>query len=118
MQIDDKVKIGLGKKMHSKTGELSHGMVKLLSLAQAFIGTPKVILLDEPMSGLDPKSVYTIKKFIKSYKGKTTIVLSSHYLEAIAKLCTHIGILKKGKLAYQAKTKKGQNLEKLFLKYA
>jgi ABC-2 type transport system ATP-binding protein len=110
-------KVGLDEKAHVKVGKFSHGMYKLLGLAQAFIGKPKIVLLDEPTSGLDPKIMYQVRKFILSYKGKTTIVLSSHYLDDVSRLCTHIGIIKDGRMVHEAKTKKSQDLEKIFLRY-
>ena len=67
--------VGLEQKADFKMRELSHGMVKLLGIAQAFIGDPKVVFLDEPIAGLDPKVAYKIKDIIKRYGRKTTIIL-------------------------------------------
>ena len=113
--------IGLEKKSDYKVRELSHGMIKLLGIAQALIGNPKVVFLDEPIAGLDPKVAYKIKDVIKRYSKKTTIILSSHYLEAVEKLCSHVGILKEGKLIKEGKLKdikKGRSLESVFLSLA
>lgn len=114
-------KVSLAERMDSKTRELSHGMRQLLGIAQAFLAEPEVVFLDEPISGLDPRVAYQIKGLIKKYSKKTTIIMSSHYLEAVEQLCSHIGILKDGRLVKEGeinKIKKGKSLEKVFLELA
>lgn len=91
-----------------KIQNYSFGMKKKISLAQAILGKPKLIFLDEPTSGVDPESILAIHDLIKSLRDKgTTIFLTSHNLNEVEKLCTNIAILEKGKIKLQG------NLEKL-----
>jgi len=77
---------------------LSHGMQKRVAIAQAFIGDPEVILLDEPTAGLDPNTTDAIKSVIRQLSKSKTIIITSHNLEVIEDLCEQIIILKKGRL--------------------
>ncbi len=82
----------------SKGSELSHGMLKRVGIAQALLGQPQLILLDEPTAGLDPASARQIKDIIGTLAPKATVVISSHNLAEIQEVCTHGAILAKGKL--------------------
>ena len=84
-----------------KVSKYSFGMRKRLSLARALISDPDVIILDEPTVGVDPETRYIIREMMKSLasQGKT-IFFSSHDLEEIQKTCTHVAIIKKGKLIF------------------
>jgi ABC-2 type transport system ATP-binding protein len=83
----------------NKTAEqLSHGMLKRIAIAQAFIGEPELILLDEPTAGLDPSTTDGIKSVIRQLTGKTSIIITSHNLEVIEDLCKEVIILKEGRL--------------------
>jgi len=77
--------------------QLSHGMLKRIALAQALLGKPEVILLDEPTAGLDPASARHIKDVIAAQAPRATVVVSSHNLTEIQEICTHGAILNKGK---------------------
>ncbi len=77
---------------------LSHGMLKRCAIAQALIGNPELILLDEPTAGLDPSTTDSIKAVIKNLQNKATIVISSHNLSVIEDLCQEVVILHQGKL--------------------
>lgn len=77
---------------------LSHGMRKRVMVAQAFIGSPEVVVLDEPLSGLDPVEADRMRSFIRSCRGKSTIVVSSHQLDDIEKLCTHVAFVDSGRV--------------------
>lgn len=85
-------------KAKSPVKTLSHGMRKRVMVAQAFIGSPEVVLLDEPLSGLDPVEADRMRSFILSRRGKQTIVISSHQLEDIERLCTHVAFVSDGRL--------------------
>jgi len=77
---------------------LSHGMLKRIAIAQAFIGAPEIIMLDEPTAGLDPNTTESIKAVIRQLGQQATIIISSHNLEVIEDLCQQIIILRKGRL--------------------
>jgi len=77
---------------------LSHGMAKRVSLAQALIGEPDVVLLDEPTAGLDPRVAYEMRQLVKSLKGKCTVIISSHNLQELEEVCDAAAILDHGKL--------------------
>ncbi len=81
-----------------RCGELSHGMAKRVALAQAFMGEPEVVLLDEPTAGLDPKVAFEIRKLVQTRKGRCTLVISSHNLHELEELCDAAAILDRGKL--------------------
>ncbi len=78
--------------------QMSHGMLKRCAIAQALIGNPELILLDEPTAGLDPSTTDSIKAVIKNLQNKATIIISSHNLAVIEDLCQEVIILNKGKL--------------------
>ncbi|MEE8408388.1 MAG: ABC transporter ATP-binding protein [Myxococcota bacterium] len=78
--------------------ELSHGMLKRVGLAQALIGSPEVIFLDEPTAGLDPASSRHIKDVIASKATTATVIISSHNLAEIQEICSHGAILDRGHL--------------------
>ncbi|MGN0157028.1 MAG: ABC transporter ATP-binding protein [Lachnospiraceae bacterium] len=77
---------------------LSKGYKQRVGLAQAMIGNPEIIILDEPTVGLDPKQIIEIRDLIKSLKEKHTVILSSHILSEVSAVCDHIMIISKGKL--------------------
>jgi ABC-type multidrug transport system ATPase subunit len=78
---------------------LSHGMRKRAMVAQCFVGNPEIVLLDEPLNGLDPVEADRLRRFIASQRGCRTIVVSSHNLEDVERLCTHVAVVGKGRLA-------------------
>jgi ABC-type multidrug transport system ATPase subunit len=81
-----------------KCGALSHGMAKRVQLAQALLGEPDVVLLDEPTAGLDPRIAYEVRQLIKSRKGRCTLVVSSHNLQELEEVCDGAAILDRGRL--------------------
>jgi ABC-type multidrug transport system ATPase subunit len=78
---------------------LSHGMRKRAMVAQCFVGNPEIVLLDEPLNGLDPVEADRLRRFIASQRGRRTVVVSSHNLEDVERLCTHVAVVGKGRLA-------------------
>ena len=92
--------VGLAEYRKRGIHALSHGMLKRMGIAQAFLGTPDIILLDEPTSGLDPQNARQIRDLIRElqHSRNTTTVISSHNLAEIQELCDHVAILDKGKV--------------------
>lgn len=85
------------------TLEFSHGMKKKLALAGALIARPELLFLDEPFEGVDAVSARVLRDTLQSYvQGGATVFLTSHVLEIVEKLCTHVGIIARGSLVYQA----------------
>lgn len=78
---------------------LSKGYKQRVGLAQALIGDPEVLILDEPMVGLDPKQIIEMRELIKSLSKEHTIILSSHILSEVSAVCDHIMIISDGKLS-------------------
>lgn len=77
---------------------LSKGYRQRVGLAQALMGMPEIIILDEPTVGLDPKQIIEIRDLIRSLKEKHTVILSSHILQEISAVCDHVFIISKGNL--------------------
>ncbi len=84
---------------HSRFETLSLGMKQRLGFAAVLLGDPEVLVLDEPANGLDPEGIAEVRNIILSetQKGKT-IIMASHILDEVEKVCTHVGILKLGEL--------------------
>ncbi|UCD92135.1 MAG: ABC transporter ATP-binding protein [Methanobacteriota archaeon] len=91
--------VGLPEERHRKIVHLSGGMVQKLGLAQALLHSPPLIVLDEPLAGLDPASRYQVKNIIRELSRKgTTVFFSSHILSDVQDVATRIGILSWGRL--------------------
>lgn len=93
-----KQKTGLADVGERLIRNLSKGYQQRVGLAQALISDPKVLILDEPMVGLDPKQIIEMRELIKGLAGSHTVILSSHILSEISAVCDHILIISKGKL--------------------
>jgi ABC-2 type transport system ATP-binding protein len=91
---------------------LSKGYRQRVGLAQAIIGYPEVIILDEPTVGLDPKQIIEIRDLIKSLSKKHTVILSSHILSEVSAVCDYVMIIAQGKLVASDKP---ENLSKLMV---
>lgn len=90
--------LGLGGVKNKKAGKLSGGWQRKLSIAMALVSEPQILFLDEPTLGLDVISRRELWDFIRSLKGRVTIVLTTHYMEEAEALSDRIGIMKNGKL--------------------
>lgn len=102
----------------------SHGMKQKLSIISALLPSPKLLILDEPMVGLDPKAAFILKTLLVEYAGSgNTVFFSTHVLEVAQQLCSSLGIIKEGTLLYNGTLKDLQlrkqeldaTLEALFL---
>ncbi|HEY8438723.1 MAG TPA: ABC transporter ATP-binding protein, partial [Candidatus Limnocylindrales bacterium] len=93
-------RVGLGTVARRKAGGFSTGMRQRLALASAFLGSPELVILDEPTNGLDPNGVVDVRRLIASLAGDgTTIILSSHVLPEVEQLCDRLAILRDGRIA-------------------
>ena len=90
--------LGLENILHKKAGKLSGGLQRRLSIAMALISEPSVLFLDEPTLGLDVIARSELWDIINGLKGRTTVILTTHYMEEAESLSDRIGIMKNGKL--------------------
>lgn len=90
--------VDLQDSIDTKSANLSHGMRKRIAIAQALLGSPKLVLLDEPTAGIDPPNAKMIRDLIREQSGHTTFVVSSHNLDELERLCGSVVYLEKGKL--------------------
>lgn len=113
-------KFELTKNLGDMISSYSHGMKQKLVIISALVHDPKIILLDEPFVGLDPKSVFKLKEIMKEIcKQGVTIFFSTHILEVAEKLCDHVAIIQDGKIVKEGKMEdiKGDtSLENVFLR--
>ncbi len=90
--------VNLSDRADATIRSLSHGMRKRVMLAQCFVGNPEVMLLDEPLNGLDPEECARMRRFIAACRGRRTIVVSSHNLHDIEVICTHAAFVDNGRV--------------------
>ncbi len=91
--------VNLHERKDSRFSSYSLGMKQRLAIAGALLGSPKVLVLDEPTNGLDPVGIAEIRNLIQELNRKGhTIIMASHLLDEVEKVCTHVAILNKGKL--------------------
>jgi len=102
-RIDEILEIvGLDKEKKKKASALSMGMKQRLGIAMAIFHDPKLLILDEPLNGLDPQGIFEMRNlFQKLHEQGKTIFISSHILAELEKIATHIGIVENGKIVFQ-----------------
>jgi ABC-2 type transport system ATP-binding protein len=114
--------LGLENEEKKLTLEYSHGMKKKLALAAALLPNPDLLFLDEPFEGVDAVTSRVIRDLLRGFVARgSTVFLTSHVLEIVEKLCTHVGIIVKGVLVEQASLdaiRQGGTLEDRFLEKA
>ncbi len=94
-------RVNLWDRRRAKARTLSHGMRRRLTIAQAFLGSPELVLLDEPLNGLDPKEVVNMRNLFLECRGKQTLIISSHILSEVAAVCDHVAFIEEGKTVRQ-----------------
>ncbi len=90
--------VSLSQSWASHAGTLSHGMAKRVGIAQALLGSPRLVIFDEPTAGLDPRLAAETRALIRGFKGQATVVVSSHNLAELESLCDSAAILERGRL--------------------
>ena len=116
-------KFEIYKELNNPIQSYSHGMRQKIVICGALLSEPNNWILDEPMTGLDPKSSYDLKEMMREHaKSGKTVFFSTHILEVAEKLCDRVGIINKGKLVFvgtleemKEKFKENGSLEELFL---
>ncbi|MFV5691837.1 ABC transporter ATP-binding protein [Flavobacterium sp. LT1R49] len=101
-KVNEKLElVGLTDRQNSKFSTFSLGMKQRLAIASALLNDPEILILDEPTNGLDPQGIHQIRDIIKQIASKgTTILLASHLLDEVEKVCTHALVLRKGEILY------------------
>ena len=104
-KIDEKLAIvGLLDRKYHKFKTYSLGMKQRLAIASALLNDPEILILDEPTNGLDPQGIHQIRQIIKDIAaGGTTILLASHLLDEVEKVCSHVVVLRKGEKLYSGR---------------
>lgn len=93
--------VGLNDRKDSKFSTFSLGMKQRLAIASALLNDPEILILDEPTNGLDPQGIHQIRDIIKQIAANgTTILLASHLLDEVEKVCSHVLVLRKGEVLY------------------
>ena len=112
-------KLGLTKDLGQRIGEYSHGMKQKLALIAAFLHEPKLIIMDEPFVGLDPKASFVLKEMMREHcEAGGSIFFSTHVLDVAEKLCDKVAIIKGGKLIREGsmdEVRGDDSLEEVFL---
>jgi len=111
-------RVGLSPEVHKKIKQLSKGYKQRVGLAQALLPDPKVLILDEPTTGLDPNQLEDIRALIKGVGQDKTVMLSTHILQEVKALCNRVIIINKGEIAADTKLVMGESedmaLEEMF----
>lgn len=101
-KIQEKLElVGLWERRNSRFSTFSLGMKQRLAIASALLNDPEILILDEPTNGLDPQGIHQIREIIKKIAAQgTTILLASHLLDEVEKVCSHVVILRRGEKLY------------------
>ncbi len=116
LKIDEKLQVvGLLERKNDKFRTYSLGMKQRLAIASALLNDPEILILDEPTNGLDPQGIRQIRDIIQQIAAKgTTILLASHLLDEVEKVCTHVIVLNKGVMLYNGKVDEMMSSEGFF----
>ncbi len=117
-------KLRIGSWIDKRTEEYSQGMRQRIVIASALLHDPQFLIVDEPMVGLDPQSAFDVKKLFREISAAgTTIFMSTHSLNVVEEICTHVGIITRGSVIFHDTidalngliNEKNKNLEELFI---
>lgn len=117
-RIDEMLDLtGMAGERKKKCSRLSTGMKQRLAIAMALFRDPDLLIIDEPVNGLDPVGIVDIRNImLRIHETGKTIILSSHILSEMDRICTHVGIVRDGHMVYQGPVgKDGNGLESLYL---
>ena len=99
-----------------RAGRFSLGMKQRLGIALALLAHPRLLVLDEPTNGLDPLGIEELRDLIRSFAAQgITVLVSSHILSEVQQMADSVGIITRGRLAYENRLRAGENLEQLFM---
>ncbi|MBN1300314.1 MAG: ABC transporter ATP-binding protein [Melioribacteraceae bacterium] len=110
--------------LNKRTEEYSQGMRQRITIASALLHKPKLIIVDEPMVGLDPQSAHVIKNVFRDYTNEgNAVFMSTHSLNVVEEICNRVGIIKKGQIIFDdaigklhaLKQEHDRNIEELFI---
>jgi len=107
-------RVGLTAEANKRVGQLSKGYKQRVGLAQAMIGDPELLILDEPTTGLDPNQLEDIRALIREMGEQRTVILSTHILQEVKQMCTRVVIIDHGEIKVDKPIAEIDNLEETF----
>ena len=107
-------RVGLQREANKKIGQLSKGYRQRVGLAQAMIGDPELLILDEPTTGLDPNQLEDIRALIREMGKDRTVILSTHILQEVKQMCSRVVIIDHGEIKVDKPMSEIENLEETF----
>ena len=107
-------RVGLTAEANKRVGQLSKGYKQRVGLAQAMIGNPELLILDEPTTGLDPNQLEDIRALIREMGKDRTVILSTHILQEVKQMCTRVIIINHGEIKVDKPISEIEDLEETF----
>ena len=107
-------RVGLTAEANKRVGQLSKGYKQRVGLAQAMIGNPELLILDEPTTGLDPYQLEDIRALIREMGEERTVILSTHILQEVKQMCTRVIIINHGEIKVDKPIGEIEDLEQTF----
>ena len=107
-------RVGLTPEANKRVGQLSKGYKQRVGLAQAMIGDPELLILDEPTTGLDPNQLEDIRALIREMGKDRTVILSTHILQEVKQMCSRVVIIDHGEIKVDKPISEIENLEETF----
>ena len=114
-QVEDLIeRVGLKAEANKRVGQLSKGYRQRVGLAQAMIGDPELLILDEPTTGLDPNQLEDIRALIREMGKERTVILSTHILQEVKQMCSRVIIIDHGEIKVDKPISEIEDLEETF----